>query len=141
MNITLQNIYGKTPEMIKTFFVLVYTFMIKVLGFAILGIQLINIQYIFFFLLLTMFLPELGITFSKSFRNWLKGGVEDKKGVDLSSLLLNYSTLWSLRLYVIFSLMEIFYNIQIREIYIYTSLAGAFSLKSIEILSRLIVQK
>lgn len=133
------NIYNQNIYMIKTFFVLIYTFLIKFLGFVMLGTQVIDVHYIFFLMMFIMFLPEYLFMFSSPFRGWIKSGIEDSDGKfnksDFSSLLMNYSTLWCIRLYVLFGLLEAFYGIQVRETWITSSLLGAFGIKTIETFS------
>ncbi len=134
------DIYSKNiPQMIKIFLILVYTFCLKVLGFVMLGIDLININYFFYLLIFVMFIPEYGFALSKAFRNWLQSGIENGDGklnkIDLTSLLMNYSTLWCIRLYVLLGLLEAFYGIQVREIWVHSSILGAFGIKAIEAVS------
>jgi hypothetical protein len=133
------DIYQQNTYMIKTFFVLIYTFLIKSLGFLILGVQFLDVQYVFYLMMVIMFLPEFMFIFAKSFRLWLKGGIENGDGKlnksDFTSLLMNYSTLWCIRLYVLFGLLEAFYGIQVREAWINTSLVGAFGIKAMETIS------
>lgn len=136
---TVLNIYQQNTYMIKTFFVLIYTFFIKTLAFIMMGANLIDVHSVFFLMMFIMFLPEYLFVFSKAFRGWIKGGIENGDGKlnknDFSSLMMNYSTLWCIRLYVLFGLLEAFYGIQVRETWITSSLLGAFGIKTIETFS------
>lgn len=95
---------------------------------------------LFIIFLAMMFLPEIGFILNKGFRSWLKNGIEDSDGAfnseDLANLLRHYSTLWCARLYVVFGLLEAFYHIQVREIFVMGSLAGAFGIEAIGFLTQ-----
>lgn len=86
-----------------------------------------------------MFLPEIGFIISKGFRKWLQDGMEDGDGKlhksDVANMLIHYSTLWCTRLYVLFGLLEAFYGIQVREVFVMGSLAGAFGIEAIGFLA------
>ncbi len=122
-----------TPGWIKLASIFLYTFCLKWLPTFFLTFTSKNILFAFFTLMI--FLPEVAMLFSKSFRLWVKSGIEDSDGQfnseDLSNLMRHYSTLWCARLYVFFGLLEAFYQIQVREIYVMGSLAGAFGLEAI----------
>lgn len=97
-----------------------------------------NILFIFFIGM--MFLPDLGILISKDFRQWIKSGIEDSDGQfnsdDLANLFKHFSTLWCIRLYVLFGLLEAFYHLQVRDIYVLGSLAGAFGIETINFFTK-----
>jgi hypothetical protein len=80
-------------------------------------------------------LPEISFTFVPKFRQWIKSGIEDGDGVlnktDLNALLIHYSTLWCIRLFVTFGLLEAFYGTQVREIFVIGSLLGGFGIEMI----------
>lgn len=114
--------------------VIVSTFCIKIFA-TILNIEAGPKHFLFSIFIILMFLPEVLLVFNKSFRGWIKTGIEDSDGKfeksDLASLLIHYSTLWCTRLYVFFGLMEVFYGVQVRDTYVVGSLAGAFGIEII----------
>lgn len=122
----------------KILSVFIYTFCLKWLSLAFITFNSKNILFGFFILMI--FLPEIGLIFSKNFRTWLKAGIEDNDGQfnssDLSNLLRHYATLWCARLYVIFGILEAFYHIQVREIFVMGSLAGAFGIEAVGLFTR-----
>jgi hypothetical protein len=127
--------------MFKIFGVLLYTIILRFLADTLLAFNIVNPQYIIFYvLMIVMFLPEMGFAFAKSFRNWLKDGIEDSDGKfnssDFKSLMSHYSTLWCIRLFVVFGLLEAFYSIQVREVFVVGSLLGAFGIEAISFFSR-----
>ncbi len=125
--------YTIVPGWFKIFAVFLYTFLLKWIPLAFLAFTSKNILFAFFIFM--MFLPEMAMLFNKSFRGWVKSGIEDSDGQfnsqDLSNLLRHYSTLWCARLYVFFGLLEAFYQIQVREIFVMGSLAGAFGIETL----------
>ncbi len=102
---------------------------------------MIDWHYFFYVLMMIMFVPEIGFVISTTFRKWLKDGIEDHDGKfnkeDLATLFIHYSTLWCIRLFVLFGLLEAFYGIQVREIYILGSLAGAFGVETVGYFTRI----
>lgn len=122
----------------KLFGIFLYTFLLKWIPLFLVAVTSKNILFIFFIIM--MFLPEMGMLFNKSFRMWVKSGVEDSDGQfnseDLANLLRHYSTLWCARLYVLFGLLEAFYHIEVREIFVMGSLAGAFGIEAIGFLTK-----
>lgn len=131
----LKSIY-LLPGWAKMASIFTYTLMLKFLAIFT-GFTSINVLFTFFIIM--MFLPEISMLMSKSFRYWIKSGIEDSDGQfnskDLASLLVHYSTLWCARLYVLFGLLEAFYGTKVREVYIMGSLAGAFGLESLNFLN------
>jgi hypothetical protein len=126
--------------MVKAFSIIVCTLFLKAL--AILSIsfnQFTSKNVLFCVFIFMMFLPEMGFLINKGFRQWLKDGIEDSDGVfnaaDLANLLRHYSTLWCARLYVLLGLLEAFYHIQVREIFVMGSLAGAVGIEAITFLT------
>lgn len=121
--------------MIKISSILIYTYLIKILAVLTIILNIFDFHYIFFIMVMIMFLPEVGFLISKNFRSWLKDGIEDSDGKfnreDFNSLLRHYSTLWCIRLYVTFGLLEAFHGIQVRETFINGSLIGAFGIEAI----------
>jgi hypothetical protein len=139
---TGHNMHQVLLPQVKSFILFIGTLAIK--GCAIICSYLsfgeINSKNILFcFFIFMMFLPECGLLFSKDFRKWVKAGVEDSDGEfnssDLGNLLQHFSTLWCIRLYVLFGLLEAFYGVQVREIYVMGSLAGAFGIEAIGFLT------
>jgi len=124
------------PGWMKMASIFIYTLMLKFLTIFT-GFTSINILFTFFIVM--MFLPEITMLLSRNFRYWIKSGIEDSDGQfnskDLASLLIHYSTLWCARLYVLFGLLEAFYGVKVRELYIMGSLVGAFGLESIGFLT------
>lgn len=93
-------------------------------------------KHLFFAMfIIVMFLPELAVLFNKDFRLWLKNGVEDNDGQfnksDFSTMLTHYATLWCIRMWTFAGLVEIFYGIQVREVYVVGALAGGFGIEMI----------
>lgn len=128
---------------LKSMIILLATLLLKffALIFSYLNIGDINSKNILFiFFIGMMFLPELGFLISRDFRKWLKTGIEDGDSQfnsrDLAQLMQHFSTLWCIRLYVLFGLLEAFYGVQVREIYIAGSLAGAFGIEAISFLTK-----
>ena len=120
------------PGWLKLTGVFLYTFCLKWLPLLFIAFNSKNVLFAFFILMI--FLPEIGLLLSKNFRLWVKTGIEDNDGQfnssDLAGLLRHYSTLWCARLYVLFGLIEVFYHIQVREVFVMGSLAGAFGLEA-----------
>lgn len=126
--------------MVKAFSILICTIFLKALAVMSLSFGAFTSKNVLFCVFIgMMFLPEAGFLLNKSFRNWLKDGIEDSDGVfnasDLANLLRHYSTLWCARLYVLLGLLEAFYHIQVREIFVMGSLAGAFGIEAITFLT------
>jgi len=121
------------PGWLKLVTVFIYTLAIKWLPLFFITFSSKNVLFGFFILMI--FLPEMGVLFSKNFRGWLKSGIEDGDGkfnsIDLSNLIRHYATLCCARLYVLFGLLEAFYQIQVRELYVMGSLAGMFGVEAI----------
>lgn len=118
-----------------------YTFAIRLFGLVTLSLSPIaDYHYLFHVLVVMLVLPEIGFAVSKGFRAWLKSGIEDGDGVfntkDFNQMLVHYSTLWCVRLFVLFGLLEAFYGVQVREIFIGGSLAGAFGIETVSFFAR-----
>jgi hypothetical protein len=126
--------------MVKAISLIVCTIFIKALAILTLSLnQFTSKNILFAVFIFMMFLPEMGFIINKGFRQWLKDGIEDSDGQfnssDLANLLRHYSTLWCARLYVLLGLLEAFYHIQVREIFVMGSLAGAFGIEAITFLT------
>lgn len=125
----------------KILSIYVYTLSIRVFGWVTLAAGLISdYHYLFHVLVVMLVLPEIGFAVSRGFRSWLKSGIEDGDGVfntkDFNQMLVHYSTLWCVRLFVLFGLLEAFYGVQVREIFIGGSLAGAFGIETVSFFAR-----
>lgn len=133
--------------MLKIFSIFLYTLSLRLMGTVVVASNFINLDwhYLFFLFVTIMFIPEIGFIISSSFRRWLKDGIEDSDGKfnksDFASLLIHYSTLWCIRLFVLFGLLEAFYGIQVREMYVLGSLAGAFGVETVGYFTRNKVKK
>lgn len=95
-------------------------------------------DWILIFLITMMFVPEVVATGSKSFRDWIRSGIEDadntfNKG-DMKDLIMLYSSLWSLRVFLFMSWFMLFYNKEIQfHIYI-IPLLGSFGIAGLPII-------
>jgi hypothetical protein len=129
--------------MIKIVAIFLYTFSLRILVYVtfLIGLMEYTDYHLIFPLFVVMILlPELSFTFVPRFRQWIKAGVEDGDGVlnkaDLNALIIHYSTLWCIRLFVIFGLLEAFYGVQVREVYVVGSLLGAFGIETVGFFAR-----
>ncbi len=127
--------------MIKTAGILfIYTLLIPIMAFFLSAINISTVDAQYYFFLTIMFLPEIGFLFKKKFREWLKDGIEDNdhkfQKEDFAALMTHYSTLWCIRLFVIFGLRETFYGIVVREIYVFATLAGGFGIEVVSFFIR-----
>lgn len=126
--------------MLKIFSIFIYTLGIRVIGSTMFLVGLVDYHHVFPLFVVMILLPELVFTFVPKFRKWIKDGIEDGDGVlntaDFKSLMVHYSTLWCIRLFVIFGLLEAFYGIQVREIFVIGSLSGAFGIEFASFMSR-----
>ena len=73
-------------------------------------------EFMFYVFVSLLFVPEIALVFSAGLRQWLKVGIEDGDGVlntkDVQNLVLFYSGLWMLRVFVLSYLFKQFYNIE-----------------------------
>lgn len=127
--------------MIKISVVLGYMFSIRfVAAFASIALAGLDYHFLFPIFCFMLFLPELGFIFVKSFRKWLKDGIEDSDNKfnkeDFNSMLIHYSTAWCIKLFVLFGLLEVFYAVQVREIFVIGTLAGAFGIEAVNFFIR-----
>lgn len=69
---------------------------------------------IIYFLIVMIFLPELGLIFSKDFRAWIRTGIEDGDGTlnksDMKDLVALYMGLICTRIFIGFSWSQVFYQ-------------------------------
>lgn len=102
-------------------------------------------ESVFWLFISMIFLPEILLIFAKGFRNWIKAGFEDGDGVlskkDLKDLLPYYSSLNSLRIFVLSSLLMMFYDIEIEFQYYVIPFLGSLGLAGIEILKKTYLSK
>lgn len=91
--------------------------------------------FVFYIFVAMMFLPEFTLFFSKSFRHWIKQGIEDADGKlnkeDVKDLRVHYASLWMLRLFVLFGLLMIFYDMKIDWSYYILPFFGAMGLEGV----------
>jgi len=95
-----------------------------------------------YFFVVMMFVPEIVMLVSKSFRGWVKEGVENADGKldksDLKDMVILYGSLWCLRVFLFMSWAKVFYGTEI-EFYIYlTPLLGSFGISGLPILKSLL---
>lgn len=98
--------------------------------------------YIFIFM---MFVPEIAIISSKGFRQWMKQGIEDADGQlhkeDVKDLRVHYAALWMLRVFVLFGLLMIFYQIQIPWSFYMLPFFGAMGLEGVALARNIYANK
>lgn len=126
--------------MTKIIGIFIYTLCIRVAALLPVEVGTIDYHIIFPFFIGMILLPELTFILVPKFRKWIKDGIEDGDGVlnkgDLSTLMVHYSTLWCIRLFVVFGLLEAFYGIQVREIFVVGALSGAFGIESMNLIAK-----
>ena len=97
--------------------------------------------YVFYVFVGMMFLPEMALFFSKSFRNWIKQGIENADGKlnkeDVKDMRIHYASIWMLRLFVLFGLLMIFYQMKIDWNYYILPFFGAMGLEGASLLRNL----
>ena len=90
--------------------------------------------YVFIFM---MFVPEIILLVSKSFRLWIKEGIEDGDGKlnrdDLKDLRIHYAAIWMLRMFVLFGLLMIFYEVEIDTQYYVMPFCGALGIEGLAV--------
>ncbi len=96
-------------------------------------------------LITLMFVPELMSITSKSFRDWIRRGIEDDDGKfnksDLKDMMILYSSLWLLRVVLVWSWFHIFYGVYIEYSLYITLLAGSFGTAGLPILRSFVSKK
>lgn len=96
---------------------------------------------IFYIFVLMIFLPDLVLIVSKGFRAWIKEGLEDADGSlnrgDVKDLVVHYASLNSLRVFVLESLMMMFYDVEIPFHYYVVPFFGSIGLSGFTILKNL----
>lgn len=74
-------------------------------------------ETVFWFFVGMMWLPEIVILFSGGFREWIKTGIENADGElnskDVKDLIVHYASLTSMKLFVLESLLMMFYGVEI----------------------------
>lgn len=95
----------------------------------------------FYVFVAMMFLPEMALFFSPAFRNWIKEGIEDADGKlnkeDVKDLRVHYASIWMLRVFVLFGLLMIFYQMTIDWNYYILPFFGAMGLEGASLLRNL----
>lgn len=86
-------------------------------GATIMEIQkegIINLSWGLAFLAVMIFAPEITIALFKSFRGWIKEGLEDADGKfnkeDIKDMVILYCSLWFLRVFIFFSWAQVFHD-------------------------------
>lgn len=83
---------------------------------------------VFYVFVFALFLPEFGIIISSKFRLWLKNALENNDGVldggDLKETISYLGAYYCAKLFAFGMLCDIFYIIQVNEVYVYMSFAG-----------------
>jgi hypothetical protein len=100
----------------------------------------ITISILIGFFLLMVFLPEILWVSWKNFRDWIKTGIEDSDGKlnkeDLKDAGFLYVSLWSMRVFMGFSIAKIF-GVEIDSISYLSSLIGSFGIAGLTILKNI----
>ena len=108
---------AKTIITLKFLLAWVYCFSISPLAKAVIEIQDKREppEAIFWFFCIMMWLPEMATTMSKQFRNWIKEGIEDENGrlKDVKDIIIHYASLTSMKLFILESLLMMFYDVDI----------------------------
>lgn len=98
-------------------------------------------EALFYFLFFALWLPEMGLVFSKSFRGWIKEGLEDGDGVlhkaDIKDLIPFYSSFMIAKTVVLMSWTMIFYTVNIPYYFFLTLVIASFGIGAIPILKNL----
>jgi hypothetical protein len=95
--------------------------------------NLLFYQNSFWFFLIMLFMPEFACIFSKGFRQWIKNGIEDSDGTfnksDFKEMWGHYSALWCLRMFILGSLVEIYFQVEVKQLYMILWFAGMASIE------------
>lgn len=99
-------------------------------------------ELIFYLFTAMMFIPETSILFFKGFREWIKEGLENADGKmnhnDVKDLVVHYASLWSLRIFVLSSLLMMFYNVEFGFQYYIVPFFGSIGLSGFTILKNIL---
>jgi hypothetical protein len=102
-----------------------------------------NAAFWIFFTL--MFLPEFFMVVSPGFRNWVKEGFSDVDGRmsdnDRKGILIHYTSLWCMKLFVLENLLILFYGISVEFIAYIFPFFGSIGLSGFEILKNIVKAK
>lgn len=124
---------SKVFVFLKILLLFVYNGSMPAMAKAVAGTQNQPSEVIFYIFFGMMWAPELALMFSKSFRLWMKKGIEDADGElhkeDIKDLRVHYSALMMLRVFVLFSLLMIFYQLTVPNVVYMAPFAGSVSLE------------
>ena len=83
---------------------------------------------VFYIFVFALFLPELRVMTSKSFRLWLKEGIENNDGVfdgsDLKEMIGYLGAYYCAKLFALLMLCDIFFFVDIKDAYVYLCFSG-----------------
>lgn len=98
-------------------------------------------EELFYFLFFALWLPEMAILFSKSFRGWIKEGFEDGDGVlskaDIQDILPFYSSFLIGKTVILMSWTMIFYNVEIPYYIFITLVIASFGVGALPLLKKM----
>lgn len=98
-------------------------------------------EALFYFLFFALWLPELAILLSKSFRSWIREGFEDGNGVfhkaDIKDLIPFYASFMIAKTVVLMSWTMIFYTVNIPYYFFLTLVIASFGIGALPILKNL----
>lgn len=102
-------------------------------------------EAVFWFFIGMMWLPEIVICFSYGFREWIRQGIENADGKlnskDVKDLLVHYASLTSMKLFVLESLLMMFYDVTIPFQYYVIPFFGSVGLSGFAIFKNLYKEK
>ncbi len=85
-------------------------------------------EMIFYIFASALFIPEIALIVSKNFRHWLKNAVENSDGIfdksELKDVIAYIGSFYCAKLFAFLVLCNIFYVIEVKEVYIYLTFAG-----------------
>lgn len=131
---------------IKFLLIWVYTYAVSPLAkMTILATGRQPPEAVFWFFIGMMWLPELVIIFSSGFREWIREGIENADGKlnskDVKDLLVHYASLTSMKLFVLESLLMMFYDVTIPFQYYVIPFLGSVGLSGFTIFKNLYKDK
>ena len=87
-----------------------------------------------------IFLPEILLVFSNPFRSWIRKGIENSEDMTkkyIQDLIIHYASLSSLRLFVLESLLMMFYEVHIPFQYYIVPFFGSIGLSGFSLLKNI----